>query len=162
LDQQAFIFVDTADYLYHLARVKLVNARLPPYSVLTAVDVLTLGTYPRLPTCIKVLQIYKKNLIDKNLSQKNVLKDRILPPEKITDDEKNKTLINLNRVIQCRLALSELPPQLKKFKIENGSVTFQVKNEFEIKLTLISDDFKLPWRALKINILVRDSQDPSN
>jgi hypothetical protein len=54
LDQQAFIFVDTADYLYHLAKVKLVNARLPNYSVLTAVDVLTLGTYPRLPSCIKV------------------------------------------------------------------------------------------------------------
>lgn len=27
LDQQSFIFVDTADYLYHLAKVKLVNAR---------------------------------------------------------------------------------------------------------------------------------------
>jgi mediator of RNA polymerase II transcription subunit 14 len=54
LDQQAFMFVDTADYLYNLARVKLVNARLPNYSIPTAVDVLTLGTYPKLPTCIKV------------------------------------------------------------------------------------------------------------
>lgn len=89
------------------------------------------------------------------------IKDRILPPEKISDEEKQKTLKDLNRIIQCRLALSELPIQLKNFRIENGCVKFQVRNEFEIKLTLISDDFKLPWRVLKINFLVRDAQDPS-
>ena len=55
LDQQSFIFVSTADYLYHLANVKLVNARLPSFSILSSVDVLTLGTYPRLPSCIKVI-----------------------------------------------------------------------------------------------------------
>jgi mediator of RNA polymerase II transcription subunit 14 len=111
-----------------------------------------------------------------------------LLPEKISDEEKQKTLNDLNRIVQCRLALSELPVQLKCFKIgrikkyfvedltillnvdvfflrelkENGSVTFHVKNEFEIKLTLISDDFSLPWRVLKISFLVKDSQDPSN
>ncbi len=104
-------------------------------------------------------------------------------PEKISDEDKQTTLQDLNRIIQCRLALSELPVQMKGFKIgkirknkritylnkiiciknkENGSVTFCVKNEFDIKLTLISDDFNLPWRVLKINFLVRDSQDPSN
>ncbi|CAF0796799.1 unnamed protein product [Brachionus calyciflorus] len=140
LEQQSFIFVNTADYLYHLANVKLVNARLPSFSILSSVDVLTLGTYPRLPSSIK---------------------DRIIPPEKITDDEKEKTLETLNRIIQCRLALSELPSQLKNFKIDKGYVEFEVKNEFEIKLTLISDNFKLPWRLLKINFLVKDSRDPN-
>ncbi|RMZ95698.1 mediator of RNA polymerase II transcription subunit 14-like [Brachionus plicatilis] len=140
LDQQSFIFVNTADYLYHLANVKLVNARLPSFSILSSVDVLTLGTYPRLPSCIK---------------------DRILPSEKITEDEKEKTVKTLNRIIQCRLALSELPSQFKNFHIENGFVDFEVRNEFEIKLTLVSDNFNLPWRLLKINFLVKDARDPN-
>lgn len=35
----------------------------------------------------------------------------------MTKDEKAQTLDTLNRIIQCRLALSELPQQLKNFKI---------------------------------------------
>lgn len=106
-----------------------------------------------------------------------------MPAEKITNEEREKTLKTLNRIIQCRLALSELPTQLKKFTIgngifrlitsnnsncklnfyliENGYVKFHVKNEFEVKLTLMSDNFKMPWRLLKVNFLVKDSQDPS-
>jgi mediator of RNA polymerase II transcription subunit 14 len=113
---------------------------LPSFSIQTAVDVLTLGTYPKLPTCIK---------------------DRILPVEKINNEDREETLLNLNRIIQCRLALSEMPTQLKNFEIKKGYVKFCVKNEFEIKLTLISDDFRMPWRLLKVNFLVRDSQDPN-
>jgi hypothetical protein len=71
------------------------------------------------------------------------------------------TLINLNRIIQCRLALSELPTQFHNFSIEKGHVKFCVKNEFEIMLTVVSDDYKKPWRLLNIKILVKNPQDPS-
>ena len=54
LDQQAMLFVDTADMLAKMSRVTLVRARLPSFSIPCAIDVLTTGTYPRLPTCIKV------------------------------------------------------------------------------------------------------------
>ena len=54
LDQQAVLFVDTADSLARMARETLVQARLPSFSLPCAIDVLTTGTYPRLPTCIKV------------------------------------------------------------------------------------------------------------
>ncbi len=54
-----------------------------------------------------------------------------------------------------------MPSQLKNFEIKKGYVKFLVKSEFEIKLTLISDDFRMPWRLLKVNFLVRDSQDPN-
>jgi mediator of RNA polymerase II transcription subunit 14 len=54
LDQQAMYFIDTADKLVQLAREELVGARLPTFQVPSAVDVLTLGTFPRLPLCIKV------------------------------------------------------------------------------------------------------------
>lgn len=54
LDQQAFLFVDTADRLALLARDALVHARLPSFAIPFAIDVLTTGSYPRLPTCIRV------------------------------------------------------------------------------------------------------------
>ena len=54
LDQQAMLFVDTADMLAKMSRVTLVRARLPSFSIPCAIDVLTTGTYPRLPICIKV------------------------------------------------------------------------------------------------------------
>ena len=110
-----------------------------------------------------------------------IFKDRILPLEKISENDKQNALNNLNRIIQCRLALSEFPTQLKnfdisnffisyyifcielfhKFFLENGYVIFTVKNEFEIKLTLINDNFRNPWRLLHLKFLVKDSQDPS-
>ena len=133
--------MDTADFLYNLAKVKLVNARLPAFSILTAVDVLTLGTYPRLPTCIS---------------------ERILPPDKLDAKAKRDCLAILDRIIECRLALSQLPPQFSSsFRIERGYVTFRVKSEFEVALTLLSDNFKLPWRLLRLEFLVKDSRDPS-
>jgi hypothetical protein len=64
-----------------------------------------------------------------------------------------------------RLFLFELINQLLlnflKWQTENGHVKFTVKNEFEIRLTLMSDNFKMPWRLLGLKILVKDSQDPS-
>lgn len=54
LDQQAILFVDTADRLASLARDALVHARLPSFAIPYAIDVLTTGSYPRLPTCIRV------------------------------------------------------------------------------------------------------------
>lgn len=54
LDQQAILFVDTADRLASLARDALVHARLPNFAIPYAIDVLTTGSYSRLPTCIRV------------------------------------------------------------------------------------------------------------
>ena len=54
LDQQAFLFVDTADRLASMARDALVHARLPSFAIPFAIDVLTTGSYPRLPACIRV------------------------------------------------------------------------------------------------------------
>uniref|UniRef100_A0A914LC70 Mediator of RNA polymerase II transcription subunit 14 n=1 Tax=Meloidogyne incognita TaxID=6306 RepID=A0A914LC70_MELIC len=53
LDEQAARYVETADKLVEIARNELPNARLSVFHVPQAVDVLTLGTYPRLPQNIK-------------------------------------------------------------------------------------------------------------
>uniref|UniRef100_A0A673WLZ7 Mediator of RNA polymerase II transcription subunit 14 n=1 Tax=Salmo trutta TaxID=8032 RepID=A0A673WLZ7_SALTR len=125
LDQQAFLFVDTADRLASLARDALVHARLPSFAIPFAIDVLTTGSYPRLPTCIR---------------------DKIIPPDPITKVEKQTTLNQLNQILRHRLVTTDLPPQLANLTVVNGRVKFRVEGEFEATLTVMGDDPDIPWR----------------
>lgn len=61
LDKQSLLFVDTADMLARMARETLVHARLPNFHIPAAVEVLTTGTYGRLPACIRVSVLCEKN-----------------------------------------------------------------------------------------------------
>ncbi|XP_066497238.1 mediator of RNA polymerase II transcription subunit 14 isoform X2 [Hoplias malabaricus] len=137
LDQQAFLFVDTADRLASLARDALVHARLPSFAIPFAIDVLTTGSYPRLPTCIR---------------------DKIIPPDPITKAEKQSTLNQLNQILRHRLVTTDLPPQLANLTVANGRVKFRVDGEFEATLTVMGDDPDIPWRLLKLEILVEDKE----
>ncbi|KAJ8030696.1 Mediator of RNA polymerase II transcription subunit 14 [Holothuria leucospilota] len=135
LDHQSLLFVDTADMLSRMARENLVNARLPNFCLPHAVDVLTLGQYKRLPTCIK---------------------EKIIPPDPITPQEKASVLGRLDQIIQHRLVTSQLPSQLSNLSIKEGRVKFHVPQEFEATLTLMEDNPTIPWRLLNIKILVQD------
>ncbi|XP_078381041.1 mediator of RNA polymerase II transcription subunit 14-like isoform X2 [Oculina patagonica] len=137
LDKQSMLFVDTADMLARMSRETLVKARLPTFCLPAAVDVLTGGTYPRLPTCIR---------------------DKIVPPDPITAVEKSKTLQRLNQVIQHRLVTSKLPPEMGDMVIADGRVKFRVEHEFEVLLTLMGDEVSIPWRVLSIDFLVQDME----
>ncbi|KAG9348969.1 hypothetical protein JZ751_029286 [Albula glossodonta] len=137
LDQQAFLFVDTADRLASMARDALVHARLPSFAIPFAIDVLTTGSYPRLPTCIR---------------------DKIIPPDPITKGEKQSTLNQLNQILRHRLVTTDLPPQLANLTVANGRVKFRVEGEFEATLTVMGDDPDIPWRLLKLEILVEDRE----
>ncbi|XP_018576450.1 mediator of RNA polymerase II transcription subunit 14 [Anoplophora glabripennis] len=137
LDKQSLHFVETADMLARMARETLVQARLPNFHIPAAVEVLTTGTYGRLPACIR---------------------EKIVPPDPITPSEKRNTLLRLNQVIQHRLVTGNLLPQMKNLKIENGRVTFHVQHEFEVALTVMGDGPNIPWRLLEIDILVEDKE----
>uniref|UniRef100_A0A673CN76 Mediator of RNA polymerase II transcription subunit 14 n=1 Tax=Sphaeramia orbicularis TaxID=375764 RepID=A0A673CN76_9TELE len=137
LDQQTILFVDTADRLASLARDALVHARLPSFAIPFAIDVLTTGSYPRLPTCIR---------------------DKIIPPDPITKTEKQTTLNQLNQILRHRLVTTDLPPQLANLTVANGRVKFRVEGEFEATLTVMGDDPDIPWRLLKLEILVEDKE----
>lgn len=63
LDKQSLLFVDTADMLARMARETLVNACLPDFQIPAAVEVLTTGTYGRLPQCIRVSVLFPKSII---------------------------------------------------------------------------------------------------
>ncbi|CAL1548016.1 unnamed protein product [Lymnaea stagnalis] len=137
LEQQSMYFVETADGLHKMAKETLASARLPSFSLPCAIDVLTTGTYPRLPTCIR---------------------ERIIPPDPITPQEKMQTLQRLNEVIQYRLVSNELPKQMRRLKIDQGRVKFFVEQEFEVTLTLMGDSPTIPWRLLDVNFLVEDHE----
>ncbi|KAK5650997.1 hypothetical protein RI129_002026 [Pyrocoelia pectoralis] len=137
LDKQSLLFVETADMLARMARETLVQARLPNFHIPAAVEVLTTGTYGRLPACIR---------------------EKIVPPDPISVTEKRATLLRLNQVIQHRLVTGNLLPQLRNLKIENGRVTFHVEHEFEVSLTVMGDGPNIPWRLLEIDILVEDKE----
>lgn len=55
LDKQSMLFVDTADMLARVARETVVHARLPNFHIPAAVEILTTGSYSRLPACIRVM-----------------------------------------------------------------------------------------------------------
>lgn len=42
--------------------------------------------------------------------------------------------------------------------IANGRVKFRVEGEFEATLTVMGDDPDIPWRLLKLEILVEDKE----
>lgn len=137
LDQQAQYFVDTADRLVQLSREELIHARLPAFQVPAAVDVLTLGTYPRLPLCIK---------------------SRFIPSPPISKREEACVLARLNQVIQSRIssAAAKLSPRIKNIVIKNGMVNLIVPGEFEVSLTLLGERPTTKWTLLNIRILVED------
>lgn len=137
LDKQSMLFTETADILARLSRETLASARLPSFQLLAAVEVMTLGTYSRLPSCIR---------------------DRLVPPEPIPNSDKRAALLQLNHIIQQRLVTSELPLQMRNIKIEFGRVTFTVQNEFKLTLTLMGDNPNIPWRVLNVKILVEDKE----
>lgn len=117
LDKQAMLFVDTADMLARMARETLVHARyiciirlfnntsvfiyilcfrLPTFHIPAAVEVLTQGTYARLPACIR---------------------ERLVPAEGLTPSERRATLKALNHVIRQRLVTCALPDNMRTFKV---------------------------------------------
>lgn len=136
LDKQALLFINTADNMANIARTTLIQARLPSFQLPCAVEVLTLGTYSRMPTCVR---------------------DKIVPPDPITLEEKRATFARLNHIIEQRLSATNIHPAMRNLKIEFGRVTFHVENEFDLKLTVLGDNPNLPWLVLEIDLLVEDA-----
>ncbi|CAD5113207.1 DgyrCDS2394 [Dimorphilus gyrociliatus] len=135
LNQQSNFFVDSADNLARMARESLVNARLPSFALPIAIDVLTTGTYKRMPTCIR---------------------DQIIPADPISAEEKQKTLKQLSYIIEQRLVTENLPSYMRQITFDEGTVTFTVNNEFRITLTLLGNSPTIPWKVVKLEMLVED------
>uniref|UniRef100_A0A914HX03 Mediator of RNA polymerase II transcription subunit 14 n=1 Tax=Globodera rostochiensis TaxID=31243 RepID=A0A914HX03_GLORO len=139
LDEQATRYVESADRLVEIARNELPNARLPAFQVAQAVDVLTLGSYPRLPQNIK---------------------ERFIPPASLSATERRLTLRRLNQLIEFHLAqqAAQLSPRIRKIAVRNGMAILMVPGEFEMALTRLGDDPDTRWMLLNIRILVESAE----
>ena len=113
----------------------VVQARLPNFSVPAAVDVLTTGSYPRLPSCIR---------------------DKIIPPPAISAREKRATIKRIEQMVLYRLAIEKIPPQITELTVHKGVVHLHVPGEFDAALTLMGDTDDIPWRLLRLRFLVED------
>ncbi|KAF9095809.1 mediator complex subunit [Mortierella sp. AM989] len=112
------------------------RARVRNFDIPTAIDVLTTGTYQRLPSRIK--QVYVSDEIPNRA-------------------EMTATLEKLDDVIRMRLLCDELVPPAMKYYIGKGKVKFVVDKEFEVTLTVSGPGSPkdIPWRIVGLKILVK-------
>jgi len=136
LDVQSNQFVETADRLYELSRVELQKARLPLFQVSTAIDVLTTGTFPRLPM---------------------IIKDAFVPEEKLSPYETRQAILLLNErlVFYMIQAAPTLPKRVSIFRVHNGTIVMRVKGEFQLRITVLPRK-KPEFVLLSVAVLVRD------
>jgi len=98
----------------------LTFARLPAPDLKTALQVLSQGTAPWMPEL-----------------------DYVAPPP-LSPQEQLKWIENINTLLSLRLSLEDndkIPYHFKDFAIGSGRVTFKVKGEFEVDLTIADEDF---------------------
>lgn len=68
-----------------------------------------------------------------------------IEPPPITWEEKEAFIDNINTMLSVRLTFDEhekLPAAFRDYNIANGRVTFKVKGEFEVDLTIGDEDFE--------------------
>ncbi|ORX86392.1 MED14-domain-containing protein [Basidiobolus meristosporus CBS 931.73] len=133
LQKQNEAFARTVDALYGIYTT-MSQARVRNYDILTAIDVLTTGTYQRLPT---------------------IIRSHYIPLDPMEDNDVAGTLSKLNDLIRVRMICREtLPSPMNKYKIVNGRVVFRVEHEFEVSLTLFGAEEDVPWHIISLDILV--------
>ncbi|KAG6920079.1 hypothetical protein DXG01_010147 [Tephrocybe rancida] len=116
------------------ARESLDPARLRNHDLLTSLDVLTTGSYLRLPTCIT---------------------KSIIPVTPLTDSQIAQTLGDMEDIIRYRLRISELVPvEMSQHRIADGRVYFTVPKLFEISLCLRGAQQDDGWFFVHVEFLI--------
>ncbi|KAH9963764.1 mediator complex subunit MED14-domain-containing protein [Russula dissimulans] len=115
------------------ARDSLDGARLRNHDLLTSLDVLTTGSYRRLPTMIK---------------------KSIIPPPRLTDVQVSKTLSDLETLTRFRLRMIEIVPvEMSNYHIFDGRAWFTVPNLFETSICLRGGNQDDGWFFVHVEFL---------
>lgn len=120
LNQQMRKYDEALDYIVDVKR-NLTFARLPNPDLKTALQVLSTGEVPWMP---------EFNYIE---------------PPPLSPEEQLRWINDLNTLLSIRLNLEEhdkVPAQFREYSIDSGRVTFKVKGEFEVDLTIADEDFE--------------------
>ncbi|KAI0768733.1 MED14-domain-containing protein [Trametes elegans] len=116
-------------------RDSLDPARLRNHDLLTSLDVLTTGTYRRLPSCIKEI---------------------VIPPTPLTDEEVAKTLADIEDAMRYRLRTSEIIPwEMSQYQIADGRVWFTAPRLFEASLCLRGAGKNDGWFFVNVTFLFK-------
>lgn len=116
------------------AKESLDPARLRNHDLLTSLDVLTTGSYLRLPTIIKKMAI---------------------PSTPLTDAEVAQTLFDMEETIRYRLRLEEIiPVEMSRYHIADGRVHFNVPKLFNTSLCLRGGDKNDGWFFVHVEFLI--------
>ncbi|EFC46992.1 predicted protein [Naegleria gruberi] len=133
--------------LFHAARI-LSRLREPVFDLPTAIDVLTTGTYPRLPHIIQQSRGDLQNSADD-----------------FTTQDKERAISKLTDIIRMKLLQCTIPPNMFVNKLENGQVNLIAENEFSIIMTLNhkreegesnTDELKYYWQIIYLDLLVNE------
>ncbi|KAI6192425.1 Mediator complex subunit rgr-1 [Aphelenchoides bicaudatus] len=148
LDQLSDYFIESADSFVQIAREELIFARIPLYHISTAIDALSLGTFPRLPVSIK----------------KQFIRE---PP--LNKRQKKLTLKWMCTMINYRLTQESMsiPAGFSEVIVKDGVATFVAPNKFKVCMVLKPTKGKVSnfvddsmnnwcWRVRKVDILVSD------
>ncbi|KAK0461040.1 mediator complex subunit MED14-domain-containing protein [Desarmillaria tabescens] len=125
-----------ADVLRSLEAIRdaMAPARLRNHDLLTSLDVLTTGSYRRLPT---------------------IIKKSIIPPRPLTDAEVLKTLTDMEDVMRYRLRLTEIiPVEMSHYRISNGRVYFTAPKLFETSICLRGAEKDDGWFFVHVEFLI--------
>ncbi|EON97931.1 putative mediator of rna polymerase ii transcription subunit 14 protein [Phaeoacremonium minimum UCRPA7] len=120
IDVQMFKYDGALDQIVDVKR-NLLYARLPNPDLKTALQVLSTGDVPWMP---------ELNYIE---------------PPPLTPQEQLKWIDNLNTLLSIRLSLDDhdkIPFHFRDYSVSSGRVTFKVKGEFEVDLTIADEDFE--------------------
>ncbi|KAJ3385092.1 Mediator of RNA polymerase II transcription subunit 14 [Entophlyctis sp. JEL0112] len=134
LDAQDRCFSGAADALFRVHE-EMLTAREPNYDVVTAIEILSLRNFERLPTIIR----------------KSTIPPALLAPTDIV-----RAMTCLEDMIRTRLLVSEAVPNefWRRMLIARGCVTFKVSRKFQVSLTLDASQSPAPWKLVDVQILV--------
>ncbi|EPT02595.1 hypothetical protein FOMPIDRAFT_1035808 [Fomitopsis schrenkii] len=124
------------------AKESLDPARLRNHDLLTSLDVLTTGSYRRLPSAIKKV---------------------VVPPTPLSDEEVSRTLADVENVIRFRLKMFELVPiEMSRYRIAEGRVYFTVPRLFEVSLCVRGAEKDAGWFFVNVEFLLNVGGDPTS
>ncbi|KAH9945691.1 MED14-domain-containing protein [Amylocystis lapponica] len=115
------------------AKESLDPARLRNHDLLTSLDVLTTGSYRRLPSVIKKI---------------------VIPPTPLTDEEVAKTIADVEDVMRYRLRMIEIIPcEMSRYRISGGRVFFVAPRLFEASLCVRGAHIDDGWFFVSVEFL---------
>lgn len=113
---------------------------MPIYDIPSAIDILSTGSFRRLPSSIE----NPKEALSFSLHEK-----------KLSDVEKKEIKSKLEEIMSIKLLLYENVPQHVTCNIEDGKLILEIENEYKAILTYTREiNGEFAWEIIEIDIFI--------